>query len=136
MLSSTNAWMMRSHGGAKKACMTAGATLAMPKTRELDVALRDLVKREGGNNQHWIGMEKKRGTWYWLDGSLVGNNGYKGWAPNEPSNSGWTPLCGQYWKESKSSGWLYPRSSGRGYPMWDDEECWKLQRFICQRPPA
>ncbi|KAI8500466.1 hypothetical protein Bbelb_220320 [Branchiostoma belcheri] len=113
----------RSHDGAKKACMTEGSTLAMPKTEELDVALRDLVKREGGNHQHWIGMEKKKGTWYWVDGSKVGNNGYKGWTPGQPSNPRWPPLCGQYWAKS-------------GYPMWDDDACLNLRRFICQRPPA
>ncbi|KAI8516947.1 hypothetical protein Bbelb_055280 [Branchiostoma belcheri] len=121
----------KSHDGAKKACMTEGATLAMPKTEELDVALRDLVKTEGGNKEHWIGMEDKKGTWYWVDGSKVGNNGYTGWNPDDPSNPRWLPLCGQYW--TKSSGWLF---RGTGYVMWNDDACFKQKRFICQRPPA
>ncbi|XP_078697519.1 C-type lectin lectoxin-Lio3-like [Branchiostoma floridae x Branchiostoma belcheri] len=122
----------RSHYDAKKTCMKEGATLAMPKTEELDVALKDLVKREGGNHQHWIGMEKKRGTWYWVDGSVVGNNGYQGWNPGEPSNSGdWLSLCGQY--QEKPSGWLSRRT---GYVMWDDDACFQLKSFICQHPPA
>ncbi|KAI8516948.1 hypothetical protein Bbelb_055290 [Branchiostoma belcheri] len=120
-----------SHDGAKKACMTEGATLAMPKTEELDVALRDLVKTEGGNHQYWIGMEEKEGTWYWVDGSKVGQNGYKGWNPGEPSNPRWPPLCGRYWE--KSSSWLFTRT---GYVMWDDDACFKMRSFICQRPPA
>ncbi|XP_019616527.1 PREDICTED: uncharacterized protein LOC109464044 [Branchiostoma belcheri] len=121
-------WLFgKSHDGAKEACRKEGATLAMPKTEVLDVALRDLVKTEGGNKEHWIGMEEKEGTWYWIDGSKVGNNGYKGWNPGEPG--GWS--CGQYW--AKSSSWL---SSGSGYPMWDDDACFKKKRFICQRPPA
>ncbi|XP_078687673.1 C-type lectin BpLec-like [Branchiostoma floridae x Branchiostoma belcheri] len=105
-------------------CWMEGATLAMPKTEELDVALRDLVKTEGGNKQHWIGMEEKDRTWYWVDGSVVGDNGYKGWNPGEPDYYRW-PRCGQYW-------------SGRtGYPMWDDEGCHRvMRRFICQRPPS
>ncbi|XP_078697520.1 C-type lectin lectoxin-Enh4-like [Branchiostoma floridae x Branchiostoma belcheri] len=127
-------WIGKSHYDAKKVCKKEGATLAMPKTEELDVALRDLVKREGDNYQHWIGMEEKKGTWYWVDGLKVGNNGYQGWTPGQPSNPRWPPLCGQYWaKPLKSSGWLFSRS---GYPMWDDDACLNLRRFICQRPPA
>ncbi|KAI8516946.1 hypothetical protein Bbelb_055270 [Branchiostoma belcheri] len=106
----------KSHDGAKEACRKEGATLAMPKTKELDVALRDL---------------EKKGTWYWVDGSKVGNNGYTGWNLGDPSNPRWPPLCGQYWK--KSSGWLSP---GTGYVMWNDDACFKQKRFICQRPPA
>ncbi|KAI8516950.1 hypothetical protein Bbelb_055310 [Branchiostoma belcheri] len=123
----------KSHDEAKKTCKNEGATLAMPKTEELDVTLRDLVKTEGGNKGYWIGMEEKDGTWYWVDGSKVGNNGYTGWNPDEPSNnSRWLgTLCGQYWE--KVSSWLFSQS---GYPMWDDEACFNLRRFICQRPPA
>ncbi|XP_019616524.1 PREDICTED: rheacalcin-1-like [Branchiostoma belcheri] len=117
----------KSHDGAKEACRKEGATLAMPKTEELDVALRDLVKRVGFNKEYWIGMEEKDGTWYWVDGSVVGQNGYKGWNAGEPG--GWS--CGQYW--AKSSSWLF---SGSGYPMWDDDACFNRKRFICQRPPA
>ncbi|KAI8510703.1 hypothetical protein Bbelb_116190 [Branchiostoma belcheri] len=112
----SSGWFGKSHDGAKKACKKEGATLAMPKTEELDVALRDLVKTEGGNKEHWIGMEEKKGTWYWVDGSKVGNNGYQ---------------------PGRSSGWLYRRSGGKGYVMWDDEACYiHRKRFICQRPPA
>ncbi|KAI8516954.1 hypothetical protein Bbelb_055350 [Branchiostoma belcheri] len=126
---------VKSHGDAKKACRKEGATLAMPKTEQLDAALRHEVKTEGGNKEHWIGMEEKRGTWCWVDGSVVDNNGYKGWNPGEPSNPRWLgALCGQYWeKPRKSSGWFFRRT---GYVMWDDDECYKLKNFICQRLPA
>ncbi|KAI8516964.1 hypothetical protein Bbelb_055450 [Branchiostoma belcheri] len=125
LVSSSWLWLKKSHAEAKKACWKEGATLAMPKTKELDAALRHLVKREGGNKEHWIGMEEKGKTWYWVDESVVDSNGYKGWNPGEPSNSRWLfPRCGQYW-------------SGRTrYPMWDDDACLHLRRFICQRPPA
>ncbi|KAI8500467.1 hypothetical protein Bbelb_220330 [Branchiostoma belcheri] len=122
-----------SHVRATKACKKEGATLAMPKTEELDAALRGLVKRKGGNYQHWIGMEEKGGSWFWVDGSKVGNNGYQGWNPGEPSNSRWPPLCGQYWEKMKSSGWLFRWT---GYVMWDDDACLHPRSFICQRPPA
>ncbi|XP_066295996.1 uncharacterized protein [Branchiostoma lanceolatum] len=118
-----NTW--KSHDAAMTACKAEGATLAMPKTEELDVALRDLVKTEGNKAEHWIGMKDKDGTWYWVDDSLVGSNGYKGWSPGEPSAVRWLPLCGQYWSGGPT-----------GYPMWDDDTCFLLKRFICQRRPS
>ncbi|XP_035696693.1 uncharacterized protein LOC118430090 [Branchiostoma floridae] len=79
---------MQSHYYAMAACKKEGATLAMPKTEELDVALRNLVKTEGGNKDHWIGLEERGETcsWYWVDGSKVDSNQYKGWYPDQPSN--------------------------------------------------
>ncbi|XP_078615625.1 C-type lectin mannose-binding isoform-like [Branchiostoma floridae x Branchiostoma japonicum] len=108
-----------------EACKKEGATLAMPKTEELDVALRNLVKTEGGNAYHWIGMVEKKGTWYWADGSKVDNNQYKGWYPGKPDNFRWIPLCGQYWPDGTP-----------GYPTWDDSPCFNLKSFICQCPTA
>ncbi|CAH1239959.1 CLEC4M [Branchiostoma lanceolatum] len=80
----------KSHGDALTACQEEGATLAMPKTEELDVALRDLVKTEGGNEDHWIGGMKKRtrATWQWVDESQLGPS-YQGWSPNEPNIVGY-----------------------------------------------
>ncbi|CAH1253321.1 CD209 [Branchiostoma lanceolatum] len=118
-----NNW--KSHAAAMTACKADGATLAMPKTEELDVALRDLVKTEGNKAYHWIGMEDKDGTWYWVDDSLVGSNGYKGWSPGEPNELRWFSLCGQYWSGGPTS-----------YPMWSDDTCFLLKRFICQRRPS
>ncbi|XP_019621358.1 PREDICTED: uncharacterized protein LOC109467748 [Branchiostoma belcheri] len=60
------------------ACNAEGATLAMPKTEELDLALRRLVKMSGGNSDHWIGLRGtyngRLGKWEykWEDGSLLG----------------------------------------------------------------
>ncbi|KAI8515780.1 hypothetical protein Bbelb_065930 [Branchiostoma belcheri] len=69
----------KSYDDARKACIGDGGTLAMPKTRELDVALRNLIKTTGQNQDFWIGMKdvepfllhKRR--WQWEDGSALGN---------------------------------------------------------------
>ncbi|CAH1248787.1 CD209 [Branchiostoma lanceolatum] len=67
-----------SYGDASKACKTEGAMLAMPKTEELDVALRNLVRTEGHNLQYWIGMWDTerlllhKRQWFWEDGSKLG----------------------------------------------------------------
>ncbi|XP_078615624.1 CD209 antigen-like protein A [Branchiostoma floridae x Branchiostoma japonicum] len=116
-----------------EACKTEGATLAMPKTEKLDLALRNLVKTKGGNNDHWIGLVEKERTcsWSWADGSSVDSYPYKGWYPGQPNRvrlfGCLLSLCGQYW-----SG---PRASHD--PMWDDsDQCWRKKSFICQCPPA
>ncbi|XP_035698131.1 CD209 antigen-like protein E [Branchiostoma floridae] len=119
---------IQSHHYAMAACKEEGATLAMPKTEELDVALRNLVKTEGGNKDHWIGLEERGETcsWYWVDGSKVDSNQYKGWYPDQPSNPRYfgclVTWCGQYWSGDTAS----------HDPMWDDTDCWRQKSFICQ----
>eukprot|EP00058_Branchiostoma_floridae_P012915 XP_002598403.1 hypothetical protein BRAFLDRAFT_83178 [Branchiostoma floridae] len=110
---------------AKSACKKEGATLAMPKTEELDHALRDLVRMEGGNSEHWIGLKKKwcfllhERRWKWEDGSTLSN--YKGWSPGQPDNHGWRHSCVNYF------------AGGAGFPMWGDRVCDLRHRFICQK---
>ncbi|XP_066263278.1 killer cell lectin-like receptor subfamily B member 1 [Branchiostoma lanceolatum] len=64
---------------AKRSCSMEGATLAMPKTAELDVTLGKLVSIEGDKLNHWIGMKDegrfnlKKRNWRWMDGSALGN---------------------------------------------------------------
>ncbi|XP_035688741.1 asialoglycoprotein receptor 1-like [Branchiostoma floridae] len=113
---------------AKLTCKREGATLAMPKTKELDVALRNLVLAEGHNYSHWIGLKKKRGLrinkklWQWVDGFPLRN--YKGWIPRGPDNNVRSQLCVSYY------------SHLTGYPMWNDTNCQRRYRFICQAPPT
>ncbi|XP_078597506.1 C-reactive protein-like [Branchiostoma floridae x Branchiostoma japonicum] len=115
-----------SHDVATQACLSESATLAMPKTREFDLALRELVMTEGGNGQYWIGLWE--GTaytdWQWIDGTALHTYDYQGWNPGEPSNTRflWN-ICVSYW------------SGPRGYPMWDDGECFYDLLFICQTSP-
>ncbi|XP_019632294.1 PREDICTED: C-type lectin lectoxin-Lio2-like [Branchiostoma belcheri] len=115
-----------SYGDASEACKGEGARLAMPKTKELDMALSRLVYKEGENKIYYIGL---RGAfslwarrWVWDDGSPLGK--YKGWNPGEPASRNlWMKLCVQYW------------SGVTGFPMWDDYSCDVKRRFICQQAP-
>ncbi|XP_078679403.1 C-type lectin LmsL-like [Branchiostoma floridae x Branchiostoma belcheri] len=113
-----------SHDGARLACLEDGAILAMPKTRELDVALRELVRTDGGNQDYWIGMWEGTGytDWQWMDGSQLHTYDYQAWNPGEPSNVDWLlwDNCVQYWSEPT------------GYPLWDDADCFYYKRYICQ----
>eukprot|EP00058_Branchiostoma_floridae_P006060 XP_002591548.1 hypothetical protein BRAFLDRAFT_92778 [Branchiostoma floridae] len=114
-----------SHDMAAQACESKRATLAMPKTGELDGALRELVMTVGGNQEYWIGLwEGETDTgWQWVDGTPLQTNDYQGWNPGEPSNYGFVwGNCVQYW------------SGSTGYPMWDDTDCFIFKRFICQAP--
>ncbi|KAI8502415.1 carbohydrate binding [Branchiostoma belcheri] len=117
----------KDYGEALAACERDGATLAMPKTRELDVALRNLIRKVGVNFEYWIGLVFCEQYWRWADGSRISKYKYEGWNPDEPQK-GWSWTlenskksdCGQYW-------------SGRtGTPMWDDTICCNKERFICQ----
>ncbi|KAI8516320.1 hypothetical protein Bbelb_049010 [Branchiostoma belcheri] len=43
------------------ACKKEGARLAIPKTEELDIALRNLVRTEGQNGKYWIRLKCQPG---------------------------------------------------------------------------
>ncbi|XP_078615626.1 CD209 antigen-like protein A [Branchiostoma floridae x Branchiostoma japonicum] len=96
----------------------------MPKTKELHVALKQLIMWKGGNydNGYWIGLEEKRHTWKWMDGSPLLTNHFQVWSPEEPSNT---------------MHFLFPRLCIQiyGNAMWDDTECMRKKWFICQAPP-
>eukprot|EP00058_Branchiostoma_floridae_P002770 XP_002588258.1 hypothetical protein BRAFLDRAFT_86706 [Branchiostoma floridae] len=118
-----------SYDDASKACGKEGAKLAMPKTKELDVALRNLIRSKDPRQEYWIGLRDKAGLllhkrhWIWEDGSTLGK--YQRWNPGTPDNSRWNhwiKFCVQYW------------SGPTGYPMWNDRDCSKKHRFICQAP--
>ncbi|KAI8493017.1 hypothetical protein Bbelb_290210 [Branchiostoma belcheri] len=68
-----------SYDVARKVCMNDGGTLAMPKTRGLDVALRNLIKTVGLKQDYWIGMKKyvHARHWQWEDGRALGNYKFK-----------------------------------------------------------
>ncbi|XP_078695141.1 CD209 antigen-like protein A [Branchiostoma floridae x Branchiostoma belcheri] len=67
----------KTHNDAEKACLEEGATLVMPKTRELDLALRKLVSMEGYNLDYWIGLTiGPERMWEWSDGSLLDEQSY------------------------------------------------------------
>ncbi|KAI8489092.1 hypothetical protein Bbelb_330770 [Branchiostoma belcheri] len=129
--------VLKSFWDAQQACNAEGATLAMPKTEELDLALRRLVRRSGGNSDHWIGLRFTCprlffgtcwfGKWEykWVDGLPLGR--YQGWHPGEASHSK-VPraLCVLYWYSGPAAD-----------PMWDDTTgCHGKKRYICQSPPV
>ncbi|XP_035661762.1 brevican core protein-like [Branchiostoma floridae] len=111
---------------AQADCEREGATLAMPKTKELDVALRNvIVNKYGKDSKYWIGL-KESGSWLWADGSSLDDHDhhYQGWNPGEPASGikAWfeSSDCVQYW------------SGPTDTPMWDDTACGYNLRYICQ----
>ncbi|CAH1248865.1 Hypp8460 [Branchiostoma lanceolatum] len=62
------------YGNAQAGCEEDGATLAMPKTHELDVALRNLVNKISRHHSYWIGLRQDAlRRWRWEDGSHLGS---------------------------------------------------------------
>ncbi|XP_066288335.1 apolipoprotein(a)-like [Branchiostoma lanceolatum] len=91
----------KSFGDAQKSCEAEGATLAMPKTKRVDLILRAMVRSTGGKKDHWIGMcengsfdKHVLGNWKWVDGSRLATYDYQGWNPGEPN--GYGSQCVQY----------------------------------------
>ncbi|XP_078621337.1 E-selectin-like [Branchiostoma floridae x Branchiostoma japonicum] len=68
----------KNHNDAQAACEREGATLAMPKTRELDVSLRNWIRKFGMSQYFWIGLKLGAGKiWKWADGSRIAKHDYK-----------------------------------------------------------
>ncbi|XP_066273066.1 uncharacterized protein [Branchiostoma lanceolatum] len=118
--------IQKSFWDAQNACGAEGATLAMPKTKEMDIALKRLIKTSGGDSDYWIGLREtdSYGGWKWVDESLLGN--HHGWHPGEPSDFRWLwgALCVQYWYSEPTTA-----------HMWDDVTCSDNNRYICQSFP-
>ncbi|KAI8480605.1 hypothetical protein Bbelb_416770 [Branchiostoma belcheri] len=126
--------VLKSLSNARQACNVEGATLAMPKTEELDLALRRLVRRSGGNSDHWIGLRFtcprlffgtcSFGTWEykWVDGLPLGRGGTQ---------------VRQVTAQCPVLFVLYWHSGPAADPMWDDTAgCYGKKRYICQSPPV
>eukprot|EP00058_Branchiostoma_floridae_P019747 XP_002605237.1 hypothetical protein BRAFLDRAFT_92290 [Branchiostoma floridae] len=96
----------KNYDAAKAACVNEGATLAMPKTKEFDVSLRNWMGRFGRSQCFWIGLKQVPviKIWQWADGSHIVIHGYTGWNPGEPESAEfvkpafWSvkPMCVQY----------------------------------------
>ncbi|KAI8494081.1 hypothetical protein Bbelb_284280 [Branchiostoma belcheri] len=63
----------KDYAEALAVCEKDGATLAMPKTRELDVSLRNLIRKVGVSLDYWIGLVNCDDIWKWADGSRLEN---------------------------------------------------------------
>ncbi|CAH1249098.1 CSMD1 [Branchiostoma lanceolatum] len=71
----------KTYNDAQAACESEGAVLAMPKTIELDVALRNQIIKSGKDSNYWIGLTKWQTEWEWADRSKLNENPHKGWNP-------------------------------------------------------
>ncbi|XP_035660825.1 E-selectin-like [Branchiostoma floridae] len=119
----------KNHDDALAACENEEATLAMPKTKELDVSLRNWVSKFGRSQDFWIGLKHGRGRiWQWSDGSRLDDHDYKGWNPGEPKVTQF--LKSAWW--SKGAGCVQYWAGGTGTHMWVDTVCSRTKRYICQ----
>ena len=79
----------RNFKGSVELCKSYGGNIAVPKNKMDFDEMRDAVKNNAlymlqhdCNNQYWIGIEKKNGTWVGTNGE---ENPYTVWADNQPN---------------------------------------------------
>ncbi|KAI8480685.1 hypothetical protein Bbelb_415780 [Branchiostoma belcheri] len=109
---------------AAAACRADGGTLAMPRDAETNAFLISLYKFVTKDCPFWFGLHDQReeGRFEWVDGSALGP--YNSWGQGRPDNNEGNQDCVVY------SGLKFEKDK------WNDEECHKTFRFICQAAPV
>ena len=120
---------------AKEKCkaMENRATLAMPKTMEENIFLKQLNNFTDDDLSHqdlWLGGSdtETEGIWKWADDSLISLDlQEKNWAPNQPNNWGGIQNCLKLYFH----GGKYNRAKGIDGKFWDDGICSFKKHFLC-----
>jgi len=101
---------------AQAVCESMGGQLAEISDYEENVVIKGMVTNLKADV--WIGGDDlvEEGTWRWASGAPV--NGYTDWAPGEPDD-----------KDGEDCMELMPKLG-----HWNDEDCDKIQPFICEKP--
>ncbi|XP_070560576.1 epidermal growth factor-like protein 7 [Ptychodera flava] len=113
---------------AKARCEAAGGTLAMPKTSDIHIQIREYILSNNLDVEvdkgFWIGLHdnEDEDEFKWMDGSLLSDTGYLKWSPNNPNNNikkdAGGQDCTQLWKPHHLD--------------WDDDYCDKTKGFVCE----
>ncbi|KAI8491860.1 hypothetical protein Bbelb_302330 [Branchiostoma belcheri] len=114
---------VKTFSDAAAACRADGGTLAMPRDADTNAFLISLYKSVE-DCPFWFGLHDQReeGRFEWVDGSALGP--YNSWGQGRPDNDGGNQDCVVY------SGLKFEKDK------WNDEECHKTFRFICQAAPV
>ncbi|KAI8496281.1 hypothetical protein Bbelb_261220 [Branchiostoma belcheri] len=102
-------------------CRSDGGTLAMPRSNTTNDFLVALKNSVNPTDKFRFGLDRRNGTWTYLDG---GELGYADWGEGEPNNAGGNEQCAEY----------FP---GTGIPdhnrnKWNDGICSGHIGFICE----
>ncbi|KAI8497993.1 hypothetical protein Bbelb_239370 [Branchiostoma belcheri] len=108
---------VKTYSQARQVCAADGGLLAMPKDREVDDFLLDLMNVVDPNSPFWLGLNNQNGegSWAWEDETPYSPTAdWTGWEPN--SNGG---------------GCVNHLGAG-----WNDAPCSSPSNFICQLKDA
>ena len=115
----------KSHYNADQHCIGNGLRLASIHSYEQQVAVHDLMVRNGGQTTWLGGLDSgSEGRWYWRDGSTWS---YTNWDSGQPSNTYWT------FKGNENCLSLRDSGSGASTGKWNDKICGDELYFICAR---
>ena len=120
LITTTKTW-----SNAKSYCSSNfGTGLATITSEEDNTEIYDLTVAADLKEQAWLGGSDSdtEGTWVWDDGTGNIDNLYSNWAPGEPNNSGGQDCMKMYLIETDNPG------------KWDDTDCSKTHRFVCNYP--
>lgn len=103
---------------AKKACETSGGTLAIFKSREDGVAVKEALAQRFPAKRLWIGAtdSAEEGTWTWTSGAKFE---WDRWLPGEPNNFNREDCA-----ELHVAPW-----------MWNDMDCGMKLPSVCESTP-
>ncbi|XP_069056614.1 CD209 antigen-like protein C isoform X2 [Pleurodeles waltl] len=102
-------------------------TASRDNCRSMDSQLAIIENRDeetfielAGQGPTWIGLSKAdNGSWFWEDGTLLGQSF---WQPGEPNNNVGSERCAEFFT-------VFYNSSG-----WNDSQCQQLKRRLCKHP--
>jgi hypothetical protein len=102
---------------AKRACTTDGGSLAVLRTTEENVAVRDAMAARFSATRVWIGLTDaaEEGNWSWISGAPLD---FAAWHPGEPNDFN-RENCGQLYSDS----WT-----------WNDLDCAVELPSVCESP--
>ncbi|XP_030852469.1 uncharacterized protein LOC100890115 [Strongylocentrotus purpuratus] len=108
---------MTSYSFARRFCQAQGGDLAQPKTEEINLHLMTLAE----GNSYWFGLDdiNQTGTFQWIDGTPLDNNGFPAWS-NGDAFLFESERCVH---QKVNNGW-------RKLP------CTSYLRFACEKPPS
>ncbi|XP_078603364.1 scavenger receptor cysteine-rich domain-containing protein DMBT1-like [Branchiostoma floridae x Branchiostoma japonicum] len=100
-------------------CQSDGGTLAMPRDNTTNDFLIALKNDANPNIGFWFGLDRKDGSWNYVDG---GELSYTDWGDGEPNNAGGAENCAMY----------IPATHASKGNNWNDAPCSGSKGSICE----
>ncbi|XP_068182212.1 CD209 antigen-like [Antennarius striatus] len=104
---------------SREECIANGADLVVVDSRDEQVFINRLVN---STQNAWIGLNDfyQEGKWMWVDGSAITT---RYWQDDQPNSYGGEQDCGE----------LVPSGTSSGIGEWNDDGCFAVQIWICEK---